>query len=59
MTDGASTGIDSLLHCTNVPNDPIGAALASAHAAWVRSHEPRLLRRAMLDVLRLIDEEDP
>jgi hypothetical protein len=59
MADGASTGIDSLLHCTNVPNDPIGAALAGAYVAWVRSYETRLLRRAMLDVLVLLDDEAP
>ena len=59
ILDGASTGIDSLLQCTNVPNDPIGAALASARAAWGRSHERRQLRRALLDVLRLLEDEAP
>ena len=56
--------------CTNVPNEAfsdgdtpanqvetIDAALAEARRAWTDAHDARALRRALLDLVRRLDEE--
>src|SRR5437763_1653370 len=55
----AALCVEPAVEDTNVPIDPIAAALASAYGDWIRSHEPRRLRRALLDVLRLTPTRMP
>ncbi|MSP17534.1 MAG: hypothetical protein EXR73_13165 [Myxococcales bacterium] len=39
--------------------DPVAAALQQAEAAWIGARDERGLRRRLLDLLRLLDEDDP
>lgn len=38
--------------CTNVPNDPIAAALLEATAYWCAIHDPDRLKAALLRILQ-------
>ena len=46
-----SSASEPLVHCTNVPNDPIGASLLDAAAEWSQTQDPSRLQAALLRIL--------